>query len=240
MHNGKMVDDSLKAAIKDYFYLLEKGYPEKPTIKLVGDRYRLRGDQRMLLFRGITTSSKAANRQKRIVHSLDAKSLYIDGYNVLLTLQNFWQGLPVFKGNDGIIRDCGRGYGMIKYTRVFERAMIRLVEFLASEKIKSFIFYLDEPVSNSSTLQEKLMKEISLFNCNVSGTVKRVHSADQELKQIRDMEAVLATSDTEIIDSSPLWIADIPSLILDMKSPHHHISGKVLNLGEVLSSLVGT
>jgi len=54
-----VVTESFKHAVKDYFFLINKKYPEKETVKLIGDRYRLTGLQRTVLFRGITSKKKA-------------------------------------------------------------------------------------------------------------------------------------------------------------------------------------
>jgi len=53
------VSPALKDAVKDYFFLQNKAYPEKASVALVGDRYRLSKEERMVLFRGITSYQQA-------------------------------------------------------------------------------------------------------------------------------------------------------------------------------------
>ncbi|MBN2875464.1 MAG: DUF434 domain-containing protein, partial [Spirochaetales bacterium] len=46
-------ESGLIEAIRDYRSLLDRGYPAQATIKLVGDRYRLPREGRVVLFRGV-------------------------------------------------------------------------------------------------------------------------------------------------------------------------------------------
>jgi hypothetical protein len=47
-----VADQEFTSACRDYFYLIDKNYPERGSLKIVGDRYRLSGDQRTILYRG--------------------------------------------------------------------------------------------------------------------------------------------------------------------------------------------
>ena len=62
LENGKKVEISIdfKQAVIDYLYLLEKLYPHKAILKIIGDRYRLSKTQRSILFRGITRKEAAS------------------------------------------------------------------------------------------------------------------------------------------------------------------------------------
>ena len=80
-------------ALKDYFYLIDRSYPEKGSLKLVGDRYMLSTDLRNLLYRGVTSRENSKQRSARLVDTPHAP-LIIDGYNVLFTLLNYRLALP--------------------------------------------------------------------------------------------------------------------------------------------------
>jgi hypothetical protein len=213
LKNKNIITNAFKNALTDYYYLLNKNYPEKETLKLVGDHFRLTGPQRTVLFRGITSKKKASIRKsKRIpIEDLKGKELYIDGYNVLFTIMNYLLGKMVFIGNDGILRDSGGAYGKIEKEEIFYKAATTLMDFLQQRNIENITIYLDEPVSNSqshvSLIEKKMQEE------KIKGEVRLLHSVDHRLKQIKD--GVIATSDSEIIDRTPGKIIDLARTTLE-------------------------
>ena len=130
-----LLTDSFKQAVKDYSFLMDKDYPEKSTLKLVGDRYRLTGLQRTVLFRGITSTGKTRSRQSKITHDPKGKKLYVDGYNVLFTIMNYLMGKTVFICNDGFMRDSGGTYGGIEDETLFYKAVELFFDFIKGREI---------------------------------------------------------------------------------------------------------
>jgi hypothetical protein len=51
-NNHVLVNESFLPACRGYAYLVNRNYPERGAVKMVGDRYRLTGDQRTVLYRG--------------------------------------------------------------------------------------------------------------------------------------------------------------------------------------------
>ncbi len=49
-----MFTEKFKDAVRDYRFLLDRSYPQKASIKLVGDRNQLTGQERSLLYRGVS------------------------------------------------------------------------------------------------------------------------------------------------------------------------------------------
>jgi hypothetical protein len=196
--------DSFKQAANDYLFLLNKNYPEKQTLKLVGDRYRLSGVQRTALYRGITSDEKARSRKAKLTDDLQDKKLYIDGYNILFTFMNYLLGKTLFIGNDGILRDAGETYGKIENEKLLHKAMDMLLDILAekSGEYLALVIYLDTPVANSDTHLLELKKK--MHRRSIEGNVLLVKSADAELKKLT--HGVIATSDSEIIDAVPCQI----------------------------------
>lgn len=145
-----LVDATLQSAIVDYRQLLDRGYPVQATIKLVGDRYRLSAEARIILFRGILDQQTSAAIASRLVGVLPRRAqLCIDGYNVLFTLANYRAGHPLFIASDGLLRDAGGAHGRFASTTIFDEALAYVVEYLASLDIGDTTFYLDAPVSTS-------------------------------------------------------------------------------------------
>jgi len=63
----EMSADNFSEACATYKLLRERGYPEKATLKLVGDRHRLSRIQRNCVFRGVILQRAAARRKAKIV-----------------------------------------------------------------------------------------------------------------------------------------------------------------------------
>jgi hypothetical protein len=145
-----VLNEALRAAIVDYRYLLDRGYPVQATIKLVGDRYRLDRSARVILFRGVLNEETSATIASRIVLELPRRaSLCIDGYNVLFTLANYRAGRPLFMGTDGLLRDSGGSHGRFATGTAFAEALTALVDALPGFDPDRVVFYLDAPVSTS-------------------------------------------------------------------------------------------
>jgi hypothetical protein len=200
-------------ALTDYYQLLNKNYPEKETLKLVANRYRLSGLERTLLFRGITSKEKVLLRKakQRSPGNLPGIPLAVDGYNVLFTIMNYLLGKPVFIGNDGILRDSGGAYGKIENPGTFDKAAFLLVDFVRLRHLEKVVLYLDRPVTGSDShkreLEEKMQQE------KVKGEIRLLSSVDRCLKQKHG--CVIATSDSEIIDATPGKILDLARYILE-------------------------
>ncbi len=223
-----MVDiasDVLMEALGDYFLLLNRGYPERPTVKLVGDRYRLTRGERMTLYRGITSKDKALARQARITTDLKGRELYIDGYNVLFTLVNYLMGKLIFIGNDGILRDCGEVYGKVENEKLFYRGVNFLLEFITRSGTGRVEIYLDRTRAESDLYSRELGKR--LVEAGIAGEVFLVKSADREL--IKKKDGIIASSDSEIIDATDCQIADLARQALETK-----FGIKILDLGNFL------
>ena len=212
MANMKMITPGFEEALKDYYFLLNRDYPEKETLKLVADRYRLTGVQRTVLFRGMTSAERALNRKAKQIplESLERKPLYIDGYNVLFTMMNYLLGKVVFIGNDGLLRDSGETYGNIEKEEIFLKSVEMLVHFLGTHAIEPVTIFLDQPVTGSETHKEKLEREFHARG--VQPRILLVPSVDNVLGELTD--GVLATSDSEIIELSFCPVLDLAQEIL--------------------------
>src|SRR4030042_993932 len=79
--------EDLQKAAEDFRYLLNRGYPRKAALELVGNRYQLLSDQRHILHRGVfSNDDSGARRKKRIsFKEIRNRDLALDGYNVIIT-----------------------------------------------------------------------------------------------------------------------------------------------------------
>jgi hypothetical protein len=199
------------AACRDYYYLVNHRYPERGVLKLVGDRYRLSGDQRTILYRGISSDKRSEVRKALLVNEIAKHVLIIDGYNVLFTLLNYRLGRPVFLCTDAVLRDAGSLHGHIRDEKTFFECVDLLIDYLVKNQISRVEIYLDSPVSHSEKhtqfINEKMQERKLKGDCFV------VKSADYALKHSNN--SILATSDTVIIEKSGMPVVDLPRAILE-------------------------
>ncbi len=197
-------------ACAEYKYLREKGYPEKATLKLVGDRHRLTRVQRNSMFRGIVAEAIAGSRRSKIVLPADVpgSSLGIDWYNVLITVESYLRGSPVFISDDGILRDSSATHGSYRSSELTARAFQEIVGELTMMAPSRIDVFLDAPIAFSGLMAEEVRRNIGQIPCPTQVSV--AHSADYPLKSY---EGIVASSDSVILDCAPR-IIDLPRAVL--------------------------
>ncbi len=210
-------------AASDYLYLLEKNFPQKAIIKLIGDRYSLSGVERTMLYRGLTTTDNKSRRSVLLIDEDDigSKDLHIDGYNVLITIGTYLNGNAVFLSNDNYLRDASEVHGKVFRTALFDRSIQLILDYLIKMKVKSAQFYFDAPVSKSGILAAKV-KEM-LRNIDLPGDAITANSPDYILKNMED--GVVCTSDSTIIDHTHRSLFDLARQTIS-----YHFKPNFLNL----------
>lgn len=203
--------DTLFKAAGEYFWMLNRGYPQKASLKLVGDKFMLSRDMRQVLYRGISSGDQAEARRCRIGRVQEGDLVRVDVYNVLFTVNNYLLGRPVFISNDGILRDAGEMRGRIANKPVFGRTTGLFLDVLEEWKGATFMLYLDEPVSFSGRLSIELSKD--MVQKGIEGEAMTVNSPDHFLKA--EKSDVICTSDTAIIDHSDARVVDLPRYLLE-------------------------
>ncbi len=211
-------------ACNDYLYLIEKGYSINSSLKLVGDHYRLNKIERNIILRGVTKKSIVDIRRSKSISAdlIKGKNIFIDGYNFLFTISNYYLGNFCFKAMDGFIRDCANIGGRNKKKLFFENTVEILVKFYYQLKPKKITIYLDEPVSKSKddtmTFKDCIEKAIKIdstkkINSN-SFNFQLVKNPDIDLSLI-NKPSVVITSDSVILDKTNAFIFDIVNWYFD-------------------------
>jgi hypothetical protein len=96
----------LRKAQQDILYLLERGYKVKSASNYVGNHYMLSERQRLAIVRATAPSDiLKAREDKRLVRSQVGKTLYIDGLNIIITLEVALSSSTLIHCMDGTIRD---------------------------------------------------------------------------------------------------------------------------------------
>lgn len=208
------ISEELRAAIRDYRLLLDRGYPVRATVQLVGDRYRLERTGRIVLFRGVLDAALSASIRSRTVAGVPEKaSLAVDGYNVLFTIANYLKGHPLFVGTDGLLRDAGGAHGRFGAEEAFIAAAGMMVDRLAALDPGRVVVYLDAPVSGSGRHAAVLREFFS--RSRVPAEVEVVPSADSFVRDHGGDAA--ATADSAIAASSCCPVYDLARDILELR-----------------------
>jgi len=191
-------NDLQKAAV-DFRYLLNRAYPRKATLEIVGNRYGLTFDERHLLHRGVFSDEDSEARRKKIISpkAIKNKDLAIDGHNVLITVEAGLSGRPLILADDGFIRDISGLSGKCKKTQMTDKAVQLTFAFLKKWKPRHSLFLLDAPISKSGILAQELR---TLFKKEgLPGDALAMKVPENILI---GFQGVIATSDTAIIDRS--------------------------------------
>ena len=208
------------AAIQDYRYLKQRGYPDKAALKLVADRYRLSAQARNCLFRGVVSPAVGRIRIQKLLspEQLAGERLGVDWYNVLITLESYLKGAPIFIADDGVLRDSSGIHGSYRPGRITEAAIRALLEGLRSLDLAALDLYLDAPISYSGQMAQLLRERTASWPENPEISIAVELSADYPLKRYT---GVVATSDSTIMDSGAIrGIFDLVRFVLRVRYRH--------------------
>lgn len=189
---------SFQDAIEDYRYLKNRGYPDKAALKLVSDHHRLNSVLRNCLFRAIFAYPDCENRRSKLMAAGDVEGhmLGVDWYNVLITVESYLKGFPVFISDDGLVRDSSGVHGSYKPGKITERGIGEILSQITALKPSRVELFLDAPISFSGDMAEELRSRLSR-TLSVPYSVSVFPSADYPLKSF---DGIVATADSIIID----------------------------------------
>lgn len=213
--------DFLKA-LSDYLYLLDRRYPQKSVLKLVGDHYALTSDERALLFRGSAKQQLLELRGKKKIDRLPENSrLSVDGFNIFRTVGSYLNGNFLFEGMDGFLRDASELHRQKLSWEVLKRATDLIVSYLKYKNCGQVFFYFDSPISHSGDLAHYLLKKMA--EASLPGKAETAFSPDHILKKTET--GFICTSDSNIIDRSKVRVFDLSKGVLE-----HHFSPNIFSL----------
>ena len=214
MMNKMFKSKDLQKAAEDFRYLLNKGYPRKAALELVGNRYGLTSDDRHLLHRGVFSNSDSKSRQKKIISikEIRNKDLAIDGHNIVITIEAGISGRPLISGDDGFIRDISGLSGSFKKTETTVEAIKLIINVLKKLKPRQTLFLFDAPISMSGKLAQDVRNHLKRENLPGDAMAVKVPE-----KILIGFQGVIATSDTAIIDRSRK-VSDLAGYILRKKT----------------------
>lgn len=193
----------MQAAVDDLSWLLGHGYASVSALKIVGDRYLLDQRQRIAVARCACSDEARNRRQRSRVEStqLADQTLWLDGYNVLTSVEAALAGGVILLARDGCFRDLASVHGTWRKVHETVPAIEFVGRFLAGLGVAEAVWYLDRPVSNSGRLKTLLRQAAE--GQTWPWTVELVPNPD---KILATAECTIASADSEILDQCPRWV----------------------------------
>lgn len=199
------LDQRILEAARDYRYLLDRGYPRKPSLDLVVSRYLLSKNERSLLLRCVHDSLYSSKILKITVSNnmVSGSPLIIDLLNVCTTLIAFLEGECLYLCDDGFVRDLG---GSRYWRGRKEKAVeaLRLIsEHIMVIKPRSVYLVIDRTAPMSISI---LTQAEDLMKSTLTGEVVGVADsrADRKIIDLGRSTAgeggVVSTSDAVILE----------------------------------------
>ncbi|HOM16938.1 MAG TPA: DUF434 domain-containing protein [Thermoguttaceae bacterium] len=220
--------DRLREATTDLCWLASRGYAEVSSLKLVGDRYHLTARQRLAAARCACSETQLRRRLEHEVRPskttllgsspaagslggaetrtcqpglLAGQSVWIDGYNVLTTVEAALAGGVILHARDGTFRDMASMHGTFRKVAETEPALEMIGQTLAQFRPNECVWYLDRPVSNSGRLKQWI--EQTAQKHHWPWRVELAANPDPILWQ---SPAIVASADSVILDHCQRWL----------------------------------
>lgn len=189
----------LRKAAAEVRFLLNHGYPVKSTTRFIGDHYLFSERQRLALARVVSPDAHIQARLSREVHDIAGDTIYIDGFNVIIGLEIAFSSSLLFRCMDGTIRDLAGLHGTYRLIPQTDLAVQALLAALASLHIAKAVIYLDQPVSNSGRLRQRILSFAE--NLPFALDVEIENPVDAILKT----KPLIASGDAIILDECSRW-----------------------------------
>lgn len=206
--------DKLKLALQDMQYLLSRGYAEKASSDLVGNHYRLKARQIQAL-RGVSASEIQIQQRKLKelgISDLKSKTIYLDGFNVLILLESLLSEAYIFEGTDGCFRDLSGVHGTYKRVNQTQKSIELVAAFFNKSQAENLIWIFDKPVSNSGRIKEMILDFANENTLNWN--VELEFNPDKFLAENAE---IIVSSDAWILDHCKNWFNLIGYLITEEK-----------------------
>lgn len=204
-HDGELFGAAqvpvLRRATGELSWLLTRGYATPAALRLVGDRHGLDARQRLAVKRCACSDAARAARRARFVEpaALSGARVWIDGFNVLTTVEAALGGAPLLLARDGALRDMASMHGSYRRVEETRPALDAIADVLAQRRVAHARWLLDAPVSNSGRLR------------GIIAEVGRARAQDWSVEVVDDpdpllidagADAIVASADSRVLDEA--------------------------------------
>lgn len=191
----------LRTASRHILYLINEGYDLKTASTFVGNHFLLSERQRLAIVRSVATKRQIRERltKKRTKTDLKRQEIWIDGFNVIITMEVMFSGSPLFQGMDGTIRDLAALRGTYRLIPETDQAVEMMLSMLSDAGVSQVQILLDQPVSNSGRLKTRIAEIGEKYDIPLNIRIRK----DVD-KNLYEKEFVI-TSDSVILDHCRSW-----------------------------------
>jgi hypothetical protein len=191
----------------------------RSSLALVGNRHALTQRQRLAVARCTCDAAQRERRRQNEVsmHDVAGVELWIDGYNLLISIESALAGSVILSGRDSCYRDLASLHGTYREVSETLPALELIGEVVASWGVRHCRWLLDRPVSNSGRLRDHMVKLAA--NHGWSWDVQLEFDPDPVLAQ---SPAAVVSSDSVVLDRCTRWI-NAARHIIDARVPQAHI-----------------
>ncbi|MCR3884324.1 DUF434 domain-containing protein [Methanotrichaceae archaeon M04Ac] len=203
----------MRRAAEEVRYLLDRGYPSGPAVRFVSDHRRLPREDRFVLTRVAVPSAVARSRRKKRtpINELSGRTVAVDGYNVLITVESLLAGAPVYLCDDGFLRDVRGIFRRYHLSDITDQALSEIFSLLKESGVGGAMVLLDQQISRSGELASEIRERMA--ELGVLGSAKTAPDVDRRLKRAK---SPVATGDGTIIDASAEAV-DIPGEVANRR-----------------------
>lgn len=194
--------ETMKTASRHIFFLINEGYGLKQATAFVGNHFLLSERQRLAIMRSLATDRQLRDRKDRQVQLGEAagKEVWIDGFNIIITLEVMLSNSILLNSMDGTIRDLAALRGTYRLIPETNDAIRLIFTVLRDAGVRKVNILLDEPVSNSGRLKARI------------ADIAEEYIFELDIRILREVDRVLyekenvITSDSIILDHCSSWI----------------------------------
>lgn len=193
---------ALRSAVGHLAWLLTREYAWNSALKLVGDRFSLQQRQRLAVMRSACSDQALEHRRSTrcAPDALRGETVFLDGFNVLTTVEAALSGGVILIGRDGSYRDLASMHGSYRKVEESVPAAELIGRTLGELGATSAVWYLDQPVSNSGRL-----KGVLLETAGRNGWDWRVDVVPSPDRVLSESGGIVVTADSAILDRCGRW-----------------------------------
>ncbi len=192
----------LRTAVVELSWLVNRGYAMSASCTLVGDHYQLTSRQREALARVVCSEEQVVLRQEKQLplSALKNKTLVIDGFNLLITIETALGGGVIFKSFDSCCRDLSSVYGSYRIVAETRSAIELIGKTLQQVSPEKVLWLFDRPVSNSGRVAGLVRKVAAEHNWPFEAEL-----TDQTDSLISKSKQIVVTCDSAILERADNW-----------------------------------
>ena len=192
--------EKMRTASRHIEFLINEGYDLKQAATFVGNHFLLSERQRLAIMRSLATKEQLVERSRKEVSSVSGRTVYIDGFNIIITLEVLLCDSILFSCMDGTIRDLAALRGTYRIIPETKGAVQLLLKTLQEMDVQAAHILLDEPVSNSGRLKALIAEIGEAYPLGLDIQIQR--DVDRTLWE---QENVI-TTDSVILDHCVSWV----------------------------------